>query len=215
MTEVEQTVTKVYIVGTAFREPTMRCFTSRKDRNFEIVRSIDEADIFVFTGGEDLYPGLYGDRVLKVSHYNSSRDQMEVEAYHQMPKEKPKLGICRGAQFLNVMNGGKMWQDVNNHGGGVHEVFTNIPNIFNEKKYISNSIHHQQMIPAMGADVLAVAYESNYKLKGNKEIKGSFFADPEVIWYKDTKSFCFQAHPEFGHPETHEAFFTFLKHLNI
>lgn len=211
----ELQTTKVYIVGSAFRDATEKCFVSRKDRIFEIIKDKGEADLFVFTGGEDLYPGLYHDRILSVSHYNMARDRFEIEEYHEMPKDKPKLGICRGAQLLNVMNGGKMWQDVSNHAGGTHTVVTNIPNLFEEKKYRSNSIHHQQMIPTNKAEILGVAFESNYKLKGNKEMKGSFFMDPEVVWYPETKSFCFQAHPEFGHAETHEAFFKFLKHLDI
>lgn len=206
---------RVYIVGTAFRGPTEECFTSRPDNEFTITRDMEEADIFVFTGGEDIYPGLYGEKVLPVTHYNTARDRMEVEAYHAMPKDKPKLGICRGAQLLNVMNGGKMWQHVSHHNGGTHQVEVSVPHLFKDKKYISNSIHHQQMIPTVGAVVLAAAYESDHKLKANKEMKGSFFMDPEVVWYPETKSFCFQAHPEFGHVETHEAFFTFLEHLKI
>jgi Peptidase C26 len=206
---------RFFVVGPHFRDATIRCFASRTDREFILTEELAEAEIVVFTGGEDINPRLYGERPLPATSFNDRRDEYELEVFQNIPEGAVKIGICRGAQLLNVLNGGKMWQDVDKHGGTTHRVFTDIKNLFKDGSYVSNSIHHQMMIPHAKGKLIGVAYQAEYKARAGKEMKGSFFLDPEVIWYDETKTFCFQAHPEFGHAETHEAFHTYLKHLGV
>jgi hypothetical protein len=68
------------------------------------------------------------------------------------------------------------------------------------------STHHQMMRPGDGALVLAVAREAGMKLadgdewhiEHDRKTRKEELEDVEVIWYEDTKSLCFQPHPEFG-----------------
>src|SRR3546814_14796091 len=67
----------------------------------------------------------------------------------------PMLGVCRGAQFLNVMPGGKLYQDVDNHVGD-HPIYDP-----QNKRVIPNvsSIHHQMCIETRkgGMEILAAS----------------------------------------------------------
>ena len=75
--------------------------------------TIDEADLVVFGGGADISPELYGQEPLPQTYFDEDRDTHEIWAYNKCVTSKiPMFGICRGAQFLHAMNGGKLWQDV-------------------------------------------------------------------------------------------------------
>jgi hypothetical protein len=77
--------------------------------------SLDECDLVVFAGGADVNPALYNERAMACTTFSQSRDQEEVRVYHTARRlGLPMFGICRGAQFLHVMNGGQLWQNVNN-----------------------------------------------------------------------------------------------------
>ena len=211
-TEETPPMKKVFVVGDVYAKPTKDVF---KANGFEVIDDFDAADIFVFTGGADIHPRIYGERILDVTHPNPTRDDFELGMYRKIPKKKAKVGICRGAQLLNALNGGKMWQDVNNHGGNHHALHLNVKGLADGDSVVINSIHHQMMIPAYKAEILGVAYEATHKIKAGKDIQGTFFTDPEVVWYKEDRSFCFQGHPEFGHKKTTDIFFKLLKHVEI
>ena len=63
---------KVYVVGYDWCN-----ITSFLLFDFEKVDNIKEADIVMFTGGEDINPALYGDVPHPTTHF-SNRDDMEV-----------------------------------------------------------------------------------------------------------------------------------------
>jgi putative glutamine amidotransferase len=73
-----------------------------------------ELDGFLFTGGHDVNPGLYGQPVLECcQEISEKRDFLE----HFMLKRllqlnKPVFGICRGFQLMNVVLGGTLYQDL-------------------------------------------------------------------------------------------------------
>src|SRR5690554_3184603 len=96
------------------------------NRGHKVVQTAEEADLVCFIGGEDVQPSLYGEHDHPSTHTNPARDEMEEKLFHYCLNEGiPMAGICRGAQFLNVMNGGKLYQDVDNHAtGNTHLAFT-------------------------------------------------------------------------------------------
>lgn len=69
---------------------------------------------FLFTGGQDVSPALYGERPLSgLEETCPARDEMETELLRlALEMDKPILGICRGIQFLNAPLGGTLWQDI-------------------------------------------------------------------------------------------------------
>jgi GMP synthase-like glutamine amidotransferase len=166
-------------------------------------KGLDDADIVLFTGGEDVNPELYGEAPMAKTHYNRLRDDKEQAIYAAaLERELPMVGICRGGQFLNVMNKGKMWQHVNNHCGN-HIARIEVPPFRDNGKRRTievTSTHHQMMIPAPEGFVLATALEATEKDSPAyaKVGKSQEELDTEVVWYEGTNCLCFQPHPEFG-----------------
>lgn len=206
---------RVLVVGDHYRSATISCFESQGSDTFLMTESMDDADIFVFTGGADIDPNIYGDRRLAVSSFNPKRDKFELDIYNKIPDGKIKIGICRGAQLLNCLAGGRLWQDVNNHQGNHHSMYLKPKGVVEGDVTVINSIHHQMMIPSYEGEVLGVSYESTKRVNSRQDLQGTFFQDPEVVWYPKQKHFCFQAHPEFGHKGTTDVFFKLLKHVKV
>ena len=71
-------------------------------------------DGFLFTGGPDVEPALYGQK--KESFCGEicpGRDAMEMKLFRLAYElDKPILGICRGLQLVNVALGGTLYQDI-------------------------------------------------------------------------------------------------------
>ena len=71
-------------------------------------------DGFVFSGGGDMHPGHFG-ATLHATMYgiDEDRDRVEMALIRWAVKEeKPFLGICRGAQVMNVALGGDLYGDI-------------------------------------------------------------------------------------------------------
>lgn len=79
-----------------------------------ITQIVDRYDGFLLTGGHDVSPALYGETSLPVcGECCRRRDTMEDLLFRMaMEWNKPILGICRGLQFINVMLGGTLYQDL-------------------------------------------------------------------------------------------------------
>ena len=69
---------------------------------------------FLFTGGHDVSPEIYGETPLPgLVDICRKRDAMETLVLKKaMAADKPILGICRGIQFINAVLGGSLWQDL-------------------------------------------------------------------------------------------------------
>lgn len=161
---------------------------------------LDTADFVLFTGGEDVDPQLYGEVAMAKTYYNALRDAKETEIYRgAIDRELPMVGICRGGQFLNVMNEGKMWQHVNQHAMD-HDITIEIPPFVGNKRRVisATSTHHQMMIPAEHAVVVATAHVSFEKHSPGLAQMGKKDGDDdhEVLFYDGTNCLCFQPHPE-------------------
>lgn len=77
---------------------------------------------FIFTGGPDPHPFLWGEDIHKgCGPISVKRDQMELSLLSiAMEQKKPILGICRGAQLINIGLGGDIYQDIDSQ---YHAVF--------------------------------------------------------------------------------------------
>jgi putative glutamine amidotransferase len=71
-------------------------------------------DGLVLQGGADVSPSSYGEQPLREEWAGDRvRDVYEIELLHEFVEaKKPVLGICRGAQLINVAFGGTLYQDV-------------------------------------------------------------------------------------------------------
>lgn len=176
-----------------------------------------ELDLVLFTGGEDVYPEYYGERTGKHTSYNSKRDSIESNMFHYT-KNIPKLGICRGSQFLTVMCGGKLIQHVEGHAiGGKHTIDIVYP--FNQTVEIT-STHHQMLYPfnLSKEDYVMCAYStynrSGVYLNGNNENISlpNDFVESEIVFYPNYKALAIQGHPESGVMSNDEKMF-FLNYI--
>lgn len=171
-----------------------------QQHGWDIVHNIKDADLIQFTGGEDVTPSLYGDGFHMATYSNLNRDDAEKVVFKAaMDLGIPMAGICRGGQFLNVMNGGKMWQDTAGHAiRGTHEVI----DLWTHENVQVSSTHHQIM--RVGADGVLVAKAQGLSNKfetvtveNGTLIQKAVDIEAEVVWYPATRSLCFQPHPEF------------------
>ena len=71
-------------------------------------------DGFLFSGGPDIHPFLLREEThMHCGNVSVARDTMELSLLKlAMEAKKPVLGICRGAQVINVGLGGDIYQDI-------------------------------------------------------------------------------------------------------
>lgn len=173
----------------------------------ETVKPI-EADFFLFLGGADIDPKMYGEEnTSRLTHTIEKRDTTDTEMFVYAQEHNIMcVGICRGSQFLTAKAGGRLIQDVGGHTAN-HHIMDWHNNI-----YWVTSTHHQMMYPYDLPDdsfrIIATAQpkKSQRYLNGKDEnffegniIFGSEaenFTEPEVVYYPKIKSLAIQAHPE-------------------
>ena len=75
---------------------------------------LDGIDGLVLQGGSDMSPLHYGEEPLRPEWAGDhARDVYEIELIRLcLAADKPVLGVCRGAQVLNVALGGTLYQDI-------------------------------------------------------------------------------------------------------
>ncbi len=163
-------------------------------------------DGLVLQGGADVSPTAYGETPLDPQWAGDRlRDVYEMELVHEFIEAgKPVLGICRGAQLINVAFGGTLYQDIRTQlpesqvhvteayekhrhairfepGSGLSRLYPGV------QQPAVTSIHHQS-IRALGRGLRVEAWSEPdgvvEAIRGNG--KGYVFA---VQW-----------HPEFHHP---------------
>ncbi len=80
----------------------------------ELGRLTDLCDGFLFTGGHDVSPELYGETPsAAMGETCPLRDAMETTVLEKaLASGKAVLGICRGLQFINAALGGTLYQDL-------------------------------------------------------------------------------------------------------
>jgi putative glutamine amidotransferase len=85
---------------------------------------ITDCDGIIFTGGADVSPERYGkgsESYLCADDVDDARDTLEFAfAREAEAKRLPTLGICRGAQLLNIHHGGTLLTDIQHFGGAAH-----------------------------------------------------------------------------------------------
>ncbi|MEO5564679.1 MAG: gamma-glutamyl-gamma-aminobutyrate hydrolase family protein [Chitinophagaceae bacterium] len=168
------------------------------------IEDISKCDGFILTGGVDVdtsfYNGAssYEDKPI----FQTNRDEFEKKIYlYSQEHNLPLLGICRGLQLVNVLQGGKLVEDMGDKNtthkkdAGVdkqHEIKVEKNSLLNEitrsETSTVNSAHHQAVkTGALGENLVANAYSEKDEI-----IEGLEFKD------KTGKAFmlCVQWHPE-------------------
>ena len=175
---------------------------------------------FILTGGIDVHPSFYKGNN-KYNNIPSShlldRDHFEEKIYRYSQLNKlPVLGICRGMQLINVLEGGKLIQDLDNGNtrhkkeasDKEHTIVIKQNTLLHEVAGTLsghvNSAHHQAIDPkAIGKNLIASAFDDDEE----KIIEGLEFKN------KTDKAFmvCVQWHPERIKDKEHNPFSQNLK----
>jgi putative glutamine amidotransferase len=139
-------------------------------RAAETLRRLDG---LVVTGGPDLDPARYGappdPRTDEPTPTSRERDAWELALIDAaLAAELPLLGICRGAQLLNVACGGTLRQHMEDHRErpgvfGAHEIKpvpgTRLAALLPEA--VSVPAYHHQAVAELGDGVIASAYAAD------------------------------------------------------
>ena len=124
-------------------------------------------DGFLFCGGVDADPALYGEENLGLSkNICSLRDGFEMAMYKEIFScGKPILGICRGMQMMNIRRGGSMHQDIDNHSQTTDKTECPQKTLINDgllkeivgKSEIMTNTYHHQCVKALGEGLVVDA----------------------------------------------------------
>jgi putative glutamine amidotransferase len=167
----------------------------------------DALDGLVLMGGSDVCPLSYGETPMREAWTGDRvRDDYEIGLYRAfVARGKPVLGICRGAQLINVAQGGTLYQDIgeqlphalNHRNWAIYEENCHATSIVAgsglAKLYPgatmvkTNSVHHQAL-KDLGRDLAVEAWSEPDRIVEAIRLKGP--------WYV----FAVQWHPEFHPP---------------
>ncbi len=157
-------------------------------------------DGFLFSGGVDLDPAMYGEEKQSDSvEIDPDRDAFEEALFRAVyPTQKPILGICRGIQGINVWLGGTLHQHIEGHrqdisgeerpqsvtvlaGGMLHRLCG--------KEHISVNTFHHQAIKTLAPGLVCDAMSEEGYVEAAHAPEHPFL-------------FCVQFHPEiYNHRE--------------
>jgi len=183
----------------ALMVPSPEGRTKRRGSKATVEAYAQELDALVLMGGSDVCPETYGEKALK-PEWNGDRvrDDYEIALLRAFVSAgKPVLGLCRGAQVINVALGGTLYQDI----------ATQVPRALNHRNWAiyeknchatsfapgievtkTNSIHHQA-VKDLGRDLTVEAWSEPDRIVEAIRYKGSGYL------------FAVQWHPEFHAPD--------------
>ena len=84
------------------------------DKKENITQIAQFADGFLFSGGDDIHPRYYGEEPLADMVISpDERTEFETALLREaMQLRKPVLGVCLGAQLINIVLEGSLYQDI-------------------------------------------------------------------------------------------------------
>ena len=111
----------------------------------------ERCNALLLPGGGDIHPRFYGQEIGGAEDVDEARDAYELTLFRRFFDEgKPILGICRGAQLVNVALGGTLHQHIDGHSqlGGVDRVHAvrsddALLRRLYGGSFVVNSAHHQ------------------------------------------------------------------------
>ena len=182
-------------------------------------RIVETCDGFLFTGGQDVTPELYGAKDDPSVVSSPERDKLErLLLSKALTSDKAILGICRGLQFINVFLGGTLWQDLPSqhlseivhrqgkpYGAPTHKVILegSLRTLLGKETIEVNTLHHQAA-KDLGVDLIPMAVAPDGIIEA-VQMTGKRF-----VW-------AVQWHPEYmfkTDPDSLAIFSFFVKHCS-
>ena len=141
-----------------------------------VADAVDRCDALLLSGGPDVDADVYGaPRHPRAGAPHRERDAAELAALHRaLALGLPVLGVCRGAQLLNVALGGTLHQhlpDVVGHDGHnpVVGVFTDVDVTLHPEGRVGAVVgptarvrcHHHQAVDRLAPDLVATGWAAD------------------------------------------------------
>lgn len=116
---------------------------------------LSRLDALLMPGGADIPPSEYGEEpheTVKILDDDRFNFEKAMGSAWIEKTDKPMLGICLGSQWINVLHGGSLVQDIPSEFDVVHRDVTHpvtlepdskLARIFGETEFDVNSLHHQ------------------------------------------------------------------------
>lgn len=170
-------------------------FDGVKILSMENIDSLTSKDVVLFDGGTDINPEIYGEKPHPATQKSDKvRDEQERIWFRRAQGVGAAcIGVCRGAQLLCALSGGKLIQHVTGHEGPKsHVVVTS-----DKRELLASGDHHQMMYLEDAPDFELLAWAEGigeYHCEYGKTIETR--EEPEVVWFPHTRSLCIQPHPE-------------------
>lgn len=180
--------------------------------NEELNQVYELCDGFLFTGGQDVNPNIYGEEISnQCGQIMEERDELEGRIFKRAYKEdKYILGICRGIHFINTQLGGTLYQDLPTqfqseskvkhqmeapYNRKVHNVYIEekspLYEVLGKKEIGVNSYHHQG-IKKLGNDLQIMATASDGLIEAvcckTKRFVWAVQWHPEYLYVSDENS---------------------------
>ncbi len=184
----------------------------------DVLKVFEMCDGLLMTGGQDVSPSLYKEQSrMNCGAPCAERDLLESALYAKaLEQDKPVLGICRGIQLINVLQGGTLYQDlpseyessIEHH---MEPPYTRVAHNVSIKKQTPlfellltetlgvNSYHHQA-VKNLGADLEVMAVSEDGLVEAVRH------AGRRFVW-------AFQWHPELDfhvNPNSRKIFDAFI-----
>ncbi len=162
--------------------------------------ALEGYDGFLFPGGDDITPSLYGEEPLpQIDIFCPELDESQMIAgEYALKNKKPMFGICKGIQMINVIMGGTIYQDLSLCGHPViqhmqkydrtyltHSVQidegTILADILGAGSIMTNSMHHEA-VKDLGEGLKATAHTSDGVIEAIESYDGLVLA---VQWHPE------------------------------
>ncbi|MDX1541078.1 MAG: gamma-glutamyl-gamma-aminobutyrate hydrolase family protein, partial [Geminicoccaceae bacterium] len=169
-----------------------RAVRLKPGRAFELER----LDGLLVGGGDDISPTLYRGELDPAVKIDPERDRLELEALeHARARSLPVLGICRGAQMINVFLGGSLHEDIYE----IYEAAPKLRTVLPKKRvHVSegsqldsilecracrvNALHHQS-VDRVGKGLEVVARDEHGMVQAVERLNGPFMIG--VQWHPE------------------------------
>lgn len=165
-----------------------------------VIGQIEHVQGLILSGGHDIDPHLYGEELQpNIGEIWPARDHFDMLLL-KIAEEKglPILGVCRGAQLINVAHGGNLYQDagyrkektLKHNQGHTPDLPTHgvklkegslLARTIGKTEFLVNSFHHQ-LIKDVAPDLREVATATDGVPEGLENDQGNILA---VQWHPE------------------------------
>ena len=190
----------------AFMVPAVAHDSKHAARHLKVEQVVQELDALVLQGGADVAPQSYGQTPMDPRWQGDVvRDRYELALLRTfIAQKKPVLGVCRGAQLLNVAFGGTLYQDIGTQCAAAHaHVDTDLyDQLEHDVTFLQGTALTKLYPHATQLRVTSIHHQAVAELGKGMVVEAVSTLDgmvEAIRWTGDTYARGVQWHPEFHH----------------